>query len=163
MKFGNKTIKLYQYEFNRSFGSWKKLHFCNFLTLNEPDFGGWYINKYSGSLRKDKISCVLISLWAIMHRNCTYFSFKIYQLKCTIERCNFQILDGSECFNPTHVNAGHSQHPSEGIVTLVWAKIAFSGQYLLPNCHSCSQYLLKIVNDRSKSNYWPEPSNVVRV
>ena len=82
-----------------------------------------------------------------MRRNCTYFSFKIYQLKCTIERCNFQILDGLECSNPTHVNADHSRHPSEGIVTLVWAKIVFSGQCLLPNCHSCSLYLLKIVND----------------
>jgi hypothetical protein len=88
-----------------------------------------------------------------MRRNSTYFSFKIYQLKCTIERCNIQILDGLECSNPTHVNVDHSRHPSEGIVKLVWAKIVFSGQCLLPNCHSCSLYLLKIANDRSKSNY----------
>ena len=82
-----------------------------------------------------------------MRRNCTYFSFKIYQLKSTIKRCNFQILDGLECSNPTHVNADHSRHPSEGIVTLAWAKIVFSGQCLLPNCHSCSLHLLKIVNN----------------
>ena len=80
-----------------------------------------------------------------MRRNCTYFSFKIYQLK--------QILDGLECSNPTHVNADHSRHPSEGIVTLAWAKIVFSGQCLLPNQHPCSLYLSKIVNDGSKSNY----------
>jgi hypothetical protein len=88
-----------------------------------------------------------------MRRNCTYFSFKIYQLKRTIECCNFQILDGLECSNSTHVNADHSQHPSEGIVTLAGAKIVFSGQCLLPNQHPCSLYLSKIVNDGSKSNY----------
>ena len=91
-----------------------------------------------------------------MHRNCTNFSFKfkIYQLKCAIERCNFQDLDRLECSNPTHVNLGHSRYPSDELVEFSWAKIVFSCWAQLRNHHPLSLCLLQSSTIELESRYF---------
>ena len=87
-----------------------------------------------------------------MHLNCTYFSFKIYQLKCRIERCNFQDLGGLECSNPTHVNVGHSRYLSEEVVEI-------RGQSLYFQANVCFQInTLAVCIYRKSSMTGPNPT-----